>query len=157
MQPATAPTIIIPRHDLDFPRGYYHYRRTTRSAMTGRRSFRQVTPFQARSHIPCQLCFIIILLRLISFTADSTFSPPSPSELLRGSKSKGKTAAHPPSRFMSLASPSSSQASNLMGLDNAAAGSSSNSSGPDSPLQFCDICYAAYPVQDFPNHVCTAN
>ena len=159
MQPATAPTITIPRRALDFPRSYSHYNRPTRNVMAGRRSFRQVTPFQPRSRIPCKLYFflLIYLFGLMPSTVDSSFSPPSPSELLRGDKSKGKAATRSPSRFMSLSSPTSSQASNLMGHDNAAAGSSSRASGPESPLQFCDSCFAAYPVPDFPNHICTAN
>jgi len=51
----------------------------------------------------------------------------------------------------------SAQASNLMGHNNTAAGSLSRSYGHDSSLQLCDSCLAAYPVQDFPNYICTAN
>jgi len=52
-----------------------------------------------------------------------------------------------PSCFMSLGSPSSPQASNLMVHDSVTACGSSSSSGPGSPFQFCDTYFAAYPVQ----------
>ena len=41
-----------------------------------------------------------------------------------------------------------------MGHDNATAGGSSNPSGQIIP-PVCDVHYPAYPIQDFPNHVCT--
>jgi len=68
-----------------------------------------------------------------------------------GINPRDKPSAHSLSRFKSLGCPSSSY---LMGHDDSAAG---EYSGAESSLQFCNTFLTAYPIQDFPNHVCTAN
>ena len=64
---------------------------------------------------------------------------------------RDKPPTHSLSHFMSFGSPSSSY---LKGHDASPAG---KYSGADSPLQFCDTFFTAHPIQDFPNHACTAN
>ncbi|KAF8574784.1 hypothetical protein K439DRAFT_1641969 [Ramaria rubella] len=65
-----------------------------------------------------------------------------------------------PVRFLSLSSPSSSTAAGLLYSGNNAGASSSQSgsrsSGPaeESTLEFCDRCFAAYPVEMFASHCC---
>ncbi|KIJ34087.1 hypothetical protein M422DRAFT_263885 [Sphaerobolus stellatus SS14] len=92
----------------------------------------------------------MLFILFISLIGDILSSPPPASR----ANNQANTPGRSPSRFMSLASPTSSQASGLIHYDSGMAGSSSSSKGPDGPLEFCDTCFASYPVADFSSHVC---
>ncbi|KIJ53273.1 hypothetical protein M422DRAFT_42988 [Sphaerobolus stellatus SS14] len=157
IRPASAPIITLPRARLHNSRRISQPNRRGMGAAHNAHSAstmpslwaRQVTPTSFRTHLP----------------SDDTF-PTSPTEYAAANRRfHGKAAESAPSRFMSLSSPTSSQASGLIHYNSTAASSSgsyghnatsssSGGNGPDGPLEFCDSCFAAYPVADFPSHSC---
>ncbi|KAF8590818.1 hypothetical protein K439DRAFT_1611741 [Ramaria rubella] len=96
----------------------------------------------------------------------SSSNLPSPRQLLAGIRSP-----HPetpikrersPTRFLSLSSPTSSTAAALIsGPYRPTASGSSRTHGSsatrDEVLQFCDSCFAAYPVESFATHECDSD
>ncbi|KAF8582460.1 hypothetical protein K439DRAFT_151212 [Ramaria rubella] len=81
-------------------------------------------------------------------------SPPALTDLLASIGPHGK--GHSPTRFLSLVSLSSSVASGLIsGPNDSSTPQNSGSSRNDSEkLEFCDRCFAAYPLEEFKTHTC---
>ncbi|KAF8583184.1 hypothetical protein K439DRAFT_1634614 [Ramaria rubella] len=81
-------------------------------------------------------------------------SPPALTDLLASIGHRGKGCSL--TRFLSLVSPSLSVASGLISGPNGPSTSQSSGSSHNDleKLEFCDHCFAAYPLEEFKTHTC---